>query len=250
MSITQYIPPGEFYVAADPKRLAPGDLCWVVTPHIDPIPRILSVERSQPEEHESVKFELRNANQKDDFRISSRSLPVKYLELRSHEELLTQRAKRRRGIVVASNSDLDSELSQLLRQRGKKHLHETHHFIVPCYSTQRDGGTGVPPEMTKRVECLLYREYFYCPEHLRLQRDLREAIARFDRMHVVVGSDPSAIAGVGAALSEEAFALFQSALVYCLTGEEDSDLKEIRELLRETYDISLPPPNSSPLPCL
>ncbi len=126
MSITHYIAPDEFYVSTDPKRLEPGDFCWIVTPHIDPIPRILEVERSQPEEHESVNFVLRNANRRDDFRVSNRNLPVKYLNLRSHEELLAQKAKRRRGIVVTSNTEVDSELHRLLLQKGKKHLHEKH----------------------------------------------------------------------------------------------------------------------------
>ncbi len=100
--------------------------------------------------------------------------------------------------------------------------------------------------MTRRVECLLYRQYFYCPGNRKMQAELREAIARFDRMQVVVESDPSAISGIGAALSEQAFAIFQSALIYCLTGEEDSDLKELRELLRETYADSLSTESSSP----
>jgi len=239
VSITHYIRPQEYYVPADPKRLAPGDFCWIVTPHIDPIPRILEVERSQPEEHESVEFVLRNANRKDDFRVSNRNLPVKYLELRSHEELLCQRAKRRRGIVVASNTEVDSELHRLLLQKGKKHLHERYRFVVPCYSTQEGYGAGVPPEMTRRVECLLYRQYFYCPPNFKAHADLKEAIARFDRIQVVVESDTAAITGVGAALSEDAFALFQSALIYCLTGEQDSDLKELRDLLRETYSASV-----------
>lgn len=240
MSILEYLSASEYYASADPAKTAPGHFCWIVSPHIDPIPRILSVERNNPQEHESVRFSLREANRHEDFRTSGRVLPVKNLNLRSNEELLTQKAKRRRGIILATNLDVDPDLVKLLKQRGKKHLHEPHFIVVPCYSTQTDEyGSGVPPEMTQRIQCLLYKQYFYCPELLRFHKDLRETIARIDRIQVVVGSSPHAIHGVSASLSEAAFALFRAMVLFCLTGEEESELGELRGLLREAYNQAL-----------
>jgi hypothetical protein len=242
VSILEYLSASEYYVAVNPAKIESGHFCWIVSPHIDPIPRILSVERDKPEEHERVRFSLREANSPDDFRLTERVLPVKNLSLRSNEELLTQRAKRRRGIVLATNLDVDLDLVKLLRQRGKKHLHQPCFFVVPCYSTQtEDYGTGFPPEMTQRIQCLLYKQYFYCPEYLKLRRELRETIARFDRIQVIVGDSPHAISGIGVSLSEAAFAVFRAMVLFCLTGQEETDLGELRELLRETYQSASSP---------
>ncbi len=214
--------------------MEPGHFCWVNVPHLEPIPRILDVERSSPEEHENVKFYLRNANQMDDFKKSERILPIKYLNLRSHEELLVHKGKRRPGIILSSNTDVDRDLIQFLRQKGKKHLHGEFRIVVPCYSIQQeDYGTGFPMEMAKRIECLLYKEYFYCPDNFKFRQKM--SIARFDRVQVVVGRDPSAISGTGVSLSEEVFAIFRAMFLYCVTGEEDDNLKVIRDLLAEAH---------------
>ncbi|MHC1724972.1 MAG: hypothetical protein AB9866_02930 [Syntrophobacteraceae bacterium] len=245
MSILEYLSASEYYASANPARMEPGHFCWIVSPYIDPIPRILSVERNNPEEHDSARFSLREANRQEDFKTSDRVLPVKNLNLRSNEELLTQRSKRRRGIILATNLDVDPDLVKLLKQRGKKHLHEPYFIVVPCYSTQtEDHGSGVPPEMTQRIQCLLYKQYFYCPELLKFNKDLRETVARIDRIQVVVGSSSHAIRGVGASLSEAAFAIFRAMVLFCLTGEEESELEDLRSLLREAYNQAL---SSAPL---
>jgi hypothetical protein len=96
-------------------------------------------------------------------------------------------------------------------------------------------GTGFPPEMTQRIQCLLYKEYFYCPEYLKLRRELRETIARFDRIQVIVGDSLHAISGIGASLSDAAFAVFRAMVLFCLTGQEDAELSALRGLLREAY---------------
>jgi len=236
VSILEYLSAAEYYIAANPANIEPGHFCWIVSPHIDPIPRILYVERDNPKEHERVRFSLREANSSNDLSLTERVLPVKNLSPRSNEELLTQKAKRRRGIVLATNLDVDSDLVKILKQRGKKHLHQPHFFVVPCYSTQiGEYGTGFPPEMTQRIQCLLYKQYFYCPEYLKLRRELKETIARFDRIQVIIGDSPHAISGVGASLSEAAFAVFRAMVLFCLTGQEEAELGELRELLRETY---------------
>lgn len=93
--------------------------------------------------------------------------------------------------------------------------------------------------MTQRIQCLLYKQYFYCPECSKFNGDLREGIARIDRIQVIVGSAPHAISGVGASLSEAAFAIFRAMVLFCLTGEEESELEDLRGLLREAYNQAL-----------
>ena len=190
MGILQYFPPDEFYTTIDPRQYKQGQFCWIVTPIINPVPQILDVERRSPEEHEEVKFILRNANRDGDFRAADRTLPIKHLHLRAHEELLVQRAKKRPGIILSAGLDSYPEITALLRAKGKKHLQEDSLFVIPCYGTESiDNPEGFPPEMVVRIRCLLYRQFFYLPPCLAIG----ESIARFDRIQVVVGKDRSAI---------------------------------------------------------
>ncbi len=118
MSILEYVSASEYYSSANPAKIGPGHFCRIISPHIDPVPKILSVERDSPEDHQAVRFSIREANRREDFRVSDRVLPVKNLKLRSNEELLIQRAKRRRGIILATNLDVDPGLVKLLKQKG------------------------------------------------------------------------------------------------------------------------------------
>ncbi len=121
MSILQLYSKDEFFTSVKPTEFKNGQFCWVPTPILDPIPRILDIKRNLPEEHEEVRFELRLVNQKDDFTKRDRSLPIKYLNLRSNEELLAQRAKKRPAIILSSGVECFSDIAKLLKSKGKKH---------------------------------------------------------------------------------------------------------------------------------
>jgi hypothetical protein len=53
-----------FYQSLDLKSFknkpVVGRLCWIASPHIDRIPRIMDVERESPTEHYATKFKIRN----------------------------------------------------------------------------------------------------------------------------------------------------------------------------------------------
>ncbi|MDI6854809.1 MAG: hypothetical protein QME75_14550 [Deltaproteobacteria bacterium] len=237
MGILQLYPPNEFFEAAGMKEFRQGQFCWIPTPHIDPVPRILDVERSGPEEHEEVSFIIRNANRPKDFHTRDRTLPIKYLNLRSHEELLLQRAKKRPGIILASEIDKFPELDKLLKQKGKKHLQDEAIFVIPGYNIEKEsGGTGFPLEMVARIRCLLYRQFFYFP--LKTPH-FTEGIARFDRIQVIVGRDHSAINPVEVALSKDVFSLFFAMFLYCISGEESQELKDIRDIVKDAFPEEL-----------
>jgi hypothetical protein len=233
MGILQLYPPIEFFEAAGLKEFRPGQFCWIPTPHIDPVPRILDVERSDPEEHEEVLFIIRNANRPKDFHTRDRTLPLKYLNLRSHEELLLQRAKKRPGIILSSEVDRFPELDKFLKQKGKKHLQEEAIFVIPGYNIEKEPGTtGFPVEMVARIRCLLYRQFFYFPLK---NPHFTEGITRFDRIQVIIGRDPSAIKPVEIALTKEVFNLFLSMFIYCISGEESEELRAVRDIVKDAY---------------
>lgn len=232
MAILQLYPKKIFYARVNQNEFRPGQFCWLPVPHIDPVPRILDIKRSSSTEHDNVSFELRNANQPDDFRTRDRILPLKRLDLRSNEELLAQRAKKRPGIIISPKVDIFSDIARLLRQKGKKHLQEDCLFVIPGYTIEtEDSLSGFPQEMVTRIRCLIYRQFFYFPGSDRFT----EGVARFDRIQVVIGRDTSAISPTDICLSDEVYGLFRAMLIHCITGKEDKDLKAAKDICRETY---------------
>lgn len=233
MSITQLYPIDEFFDTVDPREFKLGQICWVPVPILDPIPRILDVQRNLPEEHEQVKFEIRLANEKNDFRRRDRSLPIKYLNLRSHEELLVQKGRKRPAIILSSGVDCYPEIEELLKRSDKKHQQEKDcMFVIPCYRVQtEERGSGFIPQIVARIQCLMYRQMFYIPQI----NDLKESIARFDRIQVVVNKAPAAISPTNTCLSEAVFGLFLSLFLFCMSGKTNDDLEAVKELVREAY---------------
>lgn len=233
MGILQLYSQDDYYINVKKTDFMPGQFCWIVVPQLDPIPRILDVERSDPEEHDSVNFTLRNANKSEDFCQKDRTLPIKRLNLRSNEELLIQRAKKRPGIILSSNVDKFPAIESLLRQKGKKHLQEDCIFVASCYGVEtEDSVFGFPPEMVARIRCCFYRQFFYCPSHKLLPK---EKIVRFDRIQVAIGRDPSTIEPLEVALSPDIFSIFLAMFIFCITGEEDDNLKALRSITKESY---------------
>jgi hypothetical protein len=232
MSITQLYTKEEFYTSTDPRSFKLGQICWVPIPNPDPIPRILDVQRNIPEEHEEVKFELRLGNQGSDFKRRDRSLPIKYLNMRSHEELLAQTCKKRPSIILATGVECYPEITTILRQRGQKHQQQDCIFVIPCYSVQVEQyGTGFIQSIVERAKCLMYRQFFY----LYPWYGEKDTIARFDRIQVVIDRSPAAIEPTDVRLSEEIFNLFLSMFLFCISGKTNENLEDIKELVRGAY---------------
>jgi len=232
MSILQLYPKEEFFTTVDYTDFKNGQFCWVPTPVLDPIPRILDIERYLPEEHEEVRFELRLANKRDDFKKRDRSLPIKYLNLRSNEELLAQRAKKRPAIIISSGVECYVDIEQLLKAKGKKHHQQDCLFVIPCYNVLKETyGTGFIPEQVALIQCLMYRQFFYIPESSAFS----ELIARFDRIQIVIDRSPAAIEPTNICLADEIFDLFLTMFLYCISGRSDENLDVVREIVQESY---------------
>jgi len=231
MGILQVIPKDQFFSEADRREFRPGQFCYVPVPHLRPIPRILDVERQTSEEHDNIRFTIRDANQERDFKKNDRDLPIMGLNLRSNEELLIHQAKRRPCVIISSEVDRLPELDSLLRGKGKRHYHTNTTFVVPLNSIESDESrSGFPMEMAARIRCLRYRRFFYIPKHPELRK---ESIARVDRVWTVEGNSPVAISPIGIALAEESLSILLAMVVFCLTGEEDKYLRNAREILRD-----------------
>lgn len=233
MSILDLYSADEYFLPVKPGQWLPGQFCWIIVPNIEEIPKILDVERDSPEEHSKAKFVIRKAKAANDFRKPDRILPLFYLDLRTSEELLVQRSKKRPGVILNYPLERDAKLLASLTQ-GQKHQHDRSLFVIPCYgsdSEERRG--GFLPEICQRAQYFVYRRYFYVPDHPKFK--IREGVLRFDRIQVITGKDPAAIIPMDFAFSKEIFAIFRAMFFYCITGEQNPDLQAIRELLIEHY---------------
>ena len=230
MSIMSYFSDGKFYEEIEKKSFCIGQLCWVPIPILNKIPKILDLERSKPTSHDSVNFVLRDANKSDDFRKRDRSLPIKYLQLQSDEELLVYRAKKRPSVIVASGMDILPSFEPLLKHKGKRHLQENSLFVIPVYSICReDYGSGFIKEMIPLIERLVYRQFFYIPA----SKEFTEGVARFDRISIVIDRGPSAIIPSSVCLGKEALAILNDMLLFCLSGKESEELIALKEIFQE-----------------
>jgi hypothetical protein len=239
MGIMQLYGPEVFYTRTDPKNFKNGQICWIVSPHINEIPQILDVERNKAEEHDEFKFNLKNVDPDNDFKPSAkRTLPIKYLKLESTEELFIQKAKKRPAIIISAGLDAYPEITKLLRQRGKKHLQEDSLFLIPCYGVEtQDDRRGFPAEMVVRIRCSLYRQFFYLPYHSPLKS---ESIARLDRIQVIVGRHRAAIEPTDLCLSDDVFQIFLSQFMFCISGIEEKEFTAFRSLVKEAYPSPSP----------
>ncbi len=165
MGITQVIDPFYISLPTDVYRKIPvvGQFCWIPAPHLDPIPRILEVERARPEEHHASKFFIRNMEDKDFTKKAK--LPIKMLSLHETEELLVSKAKRRPAIIVSAAFTIFDDVADELRRLGRKHLQEEDIIVLPLYEIETDEHSGgFPPVMTARTKALMYNQFFFCPK--------------------------------------------------------------------------------------
>jgi|GEM_PF-501418 len=228
MSITQLFRNDEFFITVDPKEFRPGQICRVPVPIPDSIPRILDAERNTPEDHEKISFEIRAADKRDDFKKRDRSLPVKYLNLRSNEELLVQRCKKRPAIILGNSVDCYPFITKILKNTTKMHQQKDCLFVIPCYRTmEKTYGSGIIQPIVEYTKCMMYRQFFYIPPI----KDFKETIARFDKIQIVIGRSPASIEPSDVCLSEEIFNLFISMFIFCISGRTDPMFDDIRGVL-------------------
>lgn len=230
MGITQFV--DEFYIdlPRETFRRSPtvGQLCWVPSVHIDPIPRILEVERADPQEHHATRFEIRDMI-KDDFKQKQR-LPIKSLSLYSTEELIVQKAKKRPAIVVSAEHTIFDDVAQVLKRLGRRHLQQENILVVPLYGVEtEEHERGFPPIMAAKIRALMYKQFFYC---LRNNDPLAvDSVARLDRIQVIVPRHPT-YTPTPVALGPESLSILLGQLRFLFGGEEEEFLT-VRDIAME-----------------
>lgn len=232
MGIVQLIDPFYVKLSDDTFRRASviGQFCWVPVTHLDPVPRILDVERVDPQEHFATKFSIRNMTD-GDFKKKTR-LPIKALSLRETEELIIHRAKRRPAIIISGETTIFDDVKTLLQQMGRKHLQEETLIVAPLYSVESgDHEGGFPPVMVARIRALMYKQFFFCPKgNSPLTVD---SIMRLDRLHAVVPNYPAYVPEP-CSLSTEALGVLMSMLRSLFGAKEEADFEALKSLVFES----------------
>jgi len=232
LGIVQLIDPFYVRLPGDTFRRASvvGQFCWVPVTHLDPIPRLLDVERADPQEHYATKFSIRNMTD-GDFKKKTR-LPIKALLLRETEELVIHRAKRRPAIIISGESTIFDDVKALLEQMGRKHLQQESLIIAPLYSVESaDHEGGFPPVMVARIRALMYKQFFFCPrENSPLTGD---SIMRLDRLHAVLPNYPAYVPEPYS-LSAEALGVLMSMLRSLFGAKEEPEFEALKELVFES----------------
>ena len=232
MGIVQLIDPFYVKLPDDSFRRASvvGQFCWIPVTHLDPVPRILDVERADPQEHYATKFSIRNMTD-GDFKKKTR-LPIKALSLRETEELVIHRAKRRPAIIISGETTIFDDVKFLLQQIGRKHLQEENLIVAPLYSVESgDHEGGFPPVMVARIRALMYKQFFFCPKgNSPLTAD---SIMRLDRLQAVVPNYP-AFVPEPYSLSAEALGVLMAMLRSLFGAKEEPEFQTLKELVFES----------------
>lgn len=237
MGIVQLIDPFYVDLPEDIYLRTPtvGQICWVVTAHPYRIPIIADVERIDPTEHFATRFHLRPMTEAD-YKIKQR-LPLKFLALRSTEELLFQRSSLRPAVVVATGMTIFADVEKMLRATGRKHLQEESILVVPLYGIEgEDHLGGFPAAMVARIRALMYRQFFFLPrENSPLWFD---SVARLDRLEVAF---PESSRGVRSpaykptqkALSPDAVGCLLAMLRQLFGSDREEQLEAAKAIVQE-----------------
>ena len=233
MGITQIIDPFYIKLPEDEYRKSPqiGQFCWIPIVHLEVIPRILDVKRSDPTEHFATSFKIKSMDERD-FRKKLR-LPIKMLNLRETEELIIHRAKKRPAVIITMINTIFEDIDKILKTLGRRHLQQGEcFFALPLYGIEKENhGGGFPEVMVARIKALLYDQFFYFPKGKSAL--LHDSVGRLDRIHPIIYHYKVCELNPYA-LSPEALSVLLGMIRHFFGSEREELLETVRELARET----------------
>lgn len=226
------------------KKFITGQFCYIASPQLDVIPRVMKVKRTDPTGHEKIDFTIREMSSEDFFR--NKELPIYNLTLRYNEELIVHRSKRRPGIIISAENMAFEDITNILRNKKRKHLQQECLLVVPLFSIETTlNQSGFPPEMVSRIKALMYNQFFYCPK-IPIGFHRIEGIARLDRVQVIIKSsfpgNKRVFEPIDVAFTEEVAVIFINMLRewLCIPGqaEDIENLRTVRSIVSETMPPS------------
>jgi hypothetical protein len=115
-------------------------------------------------------------------------------------------------------------------------------LVVPIFGIEKpDRPLGFPPIMTARIKALMYNQFFYCPKTPPGMTPI-EGVARLDRIQVIFPVQRASYNPLPIRLSDDALPILMNLLREWLrvkgTSEDETYLRELKELLKETLPDS------------
>lgn len=219
-----------------PTKLVNGQLAWVPTLIPKPLPWVMDVERSDPRNHDEVKYKIRTL-QNNDFKYKKDRLPIHRIDLHPTEELFAIKAKKRPCIMISQYLLGDITIEQLnTLTGGKAHLLQQEQIFIPIYSTEDDGSSsGFPQGFVKKIRQLAYPHLLYVPDtssskkHPRFNEHFKEGIARLDRIFSSIPHHAQ-ITPTNVKLSDEFLAILMEFISEYLLGKNSEELDTLKEL--------------------
>ena len=204
---------------------AQGQICFIPGIFPDVVPRVIEAHRHDKRDHSEADFVIRNLKESDYGQKDT--LPIKHLNIKSGEELLAVKSKRRPAIIIRPDTYISAAIGKLLPSMGKKHLQQPDTFVaLPIFSSQIDGfGTGFPAQMICRIKVLMYPQYFYMPLSTDTLIPVKEGVVRLDRIQVIVSRDPAVLQPKKYAISEDALEILLCQFMRWLNLPMDQEIK-------------------------
>ena len=222
-------PDPSWWVSVPGKTVIRGSLLWAIVPYPEQKPfRLIPLGRGQdPRQHTQAEYRL------EDFRVGdtpqqTSPLPVAAMPLRTGEEYLVRRGKRRPCLVMGSTEvRVDADLV-----RGKRWQTALTRLVVPYYSANGSATRGGwVPELVTRIRQCEYPQYFW--EILPLRGSPEGSILRFDHAFSI-GHDLANVEQTGYQLHPDALGLLDEWFAWYVTGAiaREGAMAAVRDLLR------------------
>lgn len=162
-----------------------GHIYWVPVQEILHVPRILSVVRTEPDEHKITDFKIEEINASH-FKRQDK-LPVKQLNLSPTTELVVSKAKLRPAVVIgtACVNDLDTLQDPANKRIANKSFNTPLYVLAPFYSVSSMKNPGTfGPEFVDRIRHLKYPNLFCVPDFQNEEKEVPASIIRLDQLFV------------------------------------------------------------------
>ena len=223
-------PDPSWWISVTGRTLARGGLVWAVVPYPEQKPfRLIPVGRGQdPRQHTQAQYRL------EEFRVGdtpqqTSTLPVAAIPLRSGEEYLVRRGKRRPCLIIAST---EVRVDTSLVRAKKRWQTALTRLVVPYYSANGSAArAGWAPELVARIRQCEYPQYFW--ETLPLPGSPEGSILRFDHAFSI-GHDFANVEQTGYQLHQDALGLLDEWFAWYVTGTlaHAETINTVRDLLR------------------
>ena len=218
-------------------KLEIGQIAWVPTPFVGANVTIFEMERATRRDHENVNFRLQRLNSSH-FKTKDDKLPIQNIKLRSTEELIAVKTKKRPCIFLGKADFPSREEGDKTLTRGRKHLLSKDYAFLPIYSTHKEESKGYPSQLVQRIRYFQYGHLTYLPEcklkGLETDYPPKEGIVRMDRIFITHPIVPN-VTPTDIKIDETYMKLLLSHLREYLFREIDEDLRDMHDLLTDEF---------------